>query len=178
MKEIEIWKDVVGFEGAYQVSSFGRVKNVRTNFILKPIIREKYTYCAVMLVANKIRKRQYIHALVLEAFVGLRPSGYECLHYDGNHSNNYVLNLRWGTHRENVEDAMRHGTFNHMVGSDHIMAKLAEADVIEIKRQIKLGIFQRDIAKQFGVKQQQISKINTGKRWGHLTTTDKEPILE
>ena len=54
----------------------------------------------------------YVHTLVLTAFVGPCPAGCECLHGDGNRTNNCDFNLRWGTRLENVRDSIAHGTAN------------------------------------------------------------------
>jgi hypothetical protein len=53
---------------------------------------------------------RFVHRLVLEAFVGPCPEGMECRHLDGDPANNRLENLRWGTHRENAADQVRHGT--------------------------------------------------------------------
>jgi len=61
---------------------------------------------------NTGRGKEDIHALVLEAFVGPRPSGMHCRHLDGNPHNNAIDNLKWGTVQENQVDRERHGTGN------------------------------------------------------------------
>src|SRR5690606_38480338 len=58
------------------------------------------------------------HVLVAEAFIGPRPEGAECLHGDGDHTNNMVSNLRWGTKSENQLDSVRHGT-HHQANKTH-----------------------------------------------------------
>lgn len=79
---------------------------------------------------GKVRRRSlYIHRLVLLAFVGPCPPGCECLHHDGNRSNNRLPNLRWGTKKENAEDMERHG--RRPRGSRHGIAKLNESKVAE-----------------------------------------------
>lgn len=52
-----------------------------------------------------------VHRLVLETFVGPCPENMECLHGDGNKTNNNVDNLRWGTRVENIQDSIDHGVF-------------------------------------------------------------------
>lgn len=65
----------------------------------------------------KVRnKTWYVHALVMETFVGPRPEGSEIRHLDGDRCNNRVDNLKYGTHSENMMDRERHGT-------DHERAK-------------------------------------------------------
>jgi hypothetical protein len=57
------------------------------------------------------RSHRYVHDLMLEAFVGPRPEGEECLHADDIGSHNVIGNLRWGTRTENLLDCVRNG--NH-----------------------------------------------------------------
>lgn len=56
-----------------------------------------------------------VHRLVLEVFVGPCPEGMETRHLDGDpHRNWWPENLAWGTHTENMQDRVRHGTHNHL----------------------------------------------------------------
>ena len=56
------------------------------------------------------KKKRRAHQLILEAFVGPRPHGYETRHLDGNPLNNQLTNLKYGTQSENQHDSIRHGT--------------------------------------------------------------------
>lgn len=118
----EIWKDVVGHEGEYQVSDFGRVKslgvfktirgiwNRHTGKIIKGTIDKKGYVATELSIKEKKRKSYFVHRLVLEAFVGFRPEGYECRHLDGNPANNRLENICWGTPQENADDRNKHGS--------------------------------------------------------------------
>jgi HNH endonuclease/NUMOD4 motif len=64
------------------------------------------------------RVARKVHHLVLEAFVGPRPEGMEALHWDDDPSNNHLINLRWGTHSENVHDSVRNGTHSSFTRRD------------------------------------------------------------
>jgi len=75
---------------------------------LRPGIAKEPGYPFVVLSGKKGR---FVHRLVLETFVGPRPHGMEARHLDGDRTNNRVENLRWGTRKENVADAIKHGTF-------------------------------------------------------------------
>jgi len=121
----EIWRDVVGFEDAYQVSNMGRVKSKsrlvamsashksvaylsrREGRLLKPG-RASTGYFTVALGRGNSRT---LHSLVAEAFIGPCPIGYEVLHIDGTRTNNRVDNLRYGTRHENIMDAVKHGSW-------------------------------------------------------------------
>ena len=54
-----------------------------------------------------------VSGLVLEAFVGPRPKGYDACHADDNPLDDRLVNLRWDTHSENMMDVIRQGRHNH-----------------------------------------------------------------
>lgn len=91
----EIWKDVVGYEGLYQVSNLGRVKSLfRYKKILKQFEDNK-GYLRVTLYKNNKSKSIKVHKLVAEAFIP-NPNNYDCInHKDENKTNNRVENLEF-----------------------------------------------------------------------------------
>ena len=95
----EVWKDVKGYEGLYQVSNFGRVK--RDEFILKPIDSHGYKYVHLC-NKNHERKNQAIHRLVALTFIHNPSNLPQVNHIDGNKSNNLITNLEWVTAKENA----------------------------------------------------------------------------
>lgn len=115
----EVWRDIPGFEGFYQVSDHGRVRSMARpdkigrirskNRILKPF-RDKDGYLGVTLCRIGGRHKRKVHRLVLEVFVGPCPDGMECCHSDSSRSNNHLSNLRWDTHSSNIKDAVRRGS--------------------------------------------------------------------
>lgn len=92
---IEIWKDIVGYEGLYQVSNLGRVKSsFRYKKILKQFEDNK-DYLRVTLYKNNKSKSIKVHKLVAEAFIP-NPNNYNCVnHKDENKTNNNVENLEF-----------------------------------------------------------------------------------
>lgn len=98
---IEEWRDVVGYEGLYQVSSFGNVKSLfRYKKILKPVIRNGYE--SVGLCKDKKAKYATVHRLVAEAFIP-NPKNLPIVnHRDESKLNNYVKNLEWCTNVYNI----------------------------------------------------------------------------
>ena len=95
----EIWKDVVGYEGLYQVSNMGNVRSLKwkncgytRNLWLKP---HNKGYFQVELVKNKKKKTFVVHRLVSVAFIP-NPDNLPCVnHKDENKQNNCVDNLEW-----------------------------------------------------------------------------------
>lgn len=103
----EIWKDIEGYEGWYQVSNLGRVRSVeryvnykktglsfRKSRILK-LKSDYYGYRSVNLSVNCKVKTYKVHRLVAQAFIP-NPNNLPCInHKDENKSNNFVSNLEW-----------------------------------------------------------------------------------
>lgn len=102
-----------------------------------------------------------IHKLVLTTFVGPCPDGMECRHLDGNKVNNHVLNLAWGTAKQNGADKALHGT------ASRNKAKLTANDVLAIRARAASGESQRSIAKDFPMTQKGISLIVQRRTWKH-----------
>src|SRR3990167_5328588 len=170
----EIWKDIPGWAG-YQVSDMGNVRTFKKQVglglgkgvkyiigdipkIMKPQVLHSsrkggHLYVTLSREMNGIRevkKVALIHRLVLSAFVGPCPDGKEVRHDDGNPTHNWRSNLFYGTHSENMQDAVRHGT--QPVGELARDAKLKEHQVIEIReRYASGGITQQQLADEYGV---------------------------
>lgn len=103
----EIWKDVIEYEGLYQVSNFGRVRSTyRYKKVLTPILVNS-GYNQVQLCKNGKVKAMLLHRLVASAFlenIGNKP----CVnHKDGDKSNNSIGNLEWCTYSENERHSYR-----------------------------------------------------------------------
>lgn len=104
-----------GYSGLYEVSNTGRVRSLPRATTLGKILKNQVDangYHRISLSKDGKARVHLVHHLVLEAFVGPKPPGLQCLHGDGNPSNNLRSNLRWGTPRQNMTDLVRHG--NHV----------------------------------------------------------------
>lgn len=111
----EIWKDIPGYIGLYQASTFGRIralnyKRTKQIVILKQT-KHKNGYYAVGLFKNNIHKTYKVHRLVWLTFKGEIPEGYEINHIDENKQNNCLSNLEYVTPSENCN----HGTRNNRI---------------------------------------------------------------
>lgn len=96
---MEVWKGIEGYEGYYQVSNFGNVKNVKTNKMLIGDINN-IGYRRVILYSPK-KKRFFIHRLVALNFCDGYSNDLVVNHKDGNKLNNHYKNLEWVTRSEN-----------------------------------------------------------------------------
>ena len=97
---MEIWKDIQGYEGLYQVSNLGRVINFKSKKI-KCFSLVK-GYCLVLLSKNGKTSMKRVHRLVAESFINNNNLKEEVNHIDGNKLNNNVENLEWCNHSENM----------------------------------------------------------------------------
>lgn len=111
--------------------------------------------------------RKYVHQLVAITYVPNPDNLPEVNHDDGDKMNNFYKNLEWMTHADNVKHGHRTGLTNN-VGSNHGMAKLTDEAVREIRIQLSTGKTQREIAYDFGISQQLVSKIKTKANWKHI----------
>jgi hypothetical protein len=96
---MEIWKEISGYEGLYEVSNTGNVKNSIRGNILTPGMSQGYEYVA--LYKNGIRKNKQVNRLVAEAFIE-NPDGHPLVHHkDEIKTNNNVDNLEWQSYLYN-----------------------------------------------------------------------------
>lgn len=100
----ELWKDIPNYEGIYQVSNFGNVRN-------KEKIISQFNNKGYMCVSlyKSTRKNLRVHRLVAEVFIENPDNKREVNHIDGNKRNNKVTNLEWVTSRENKIHAVNNG---------------------------------------------------------------------
>lgn len=117
----EVWKDIEGYEGLYQVSNLGRVKSL-TMFkrFLKPY-SDKDGYFQVILYKNHTRKLQRVHRLVAQAFIPNENKLPIINHKDENPQNNNVDNLEWCTNQYNLN----YGSSRSKISKSH-MKKLVQ----------------------------------------------------
>ena len=176
MNIIEEWRAVVGFEGFYEVSNLGRVRSVvrEVNYknikmrTMKSKIRSTNGrlkgYPAVNLSMHGTSKMRTVHIMVLEAFVGPRPSpAHDGCHSDGNPINNLLGNLKWGTKLENMADRAEHGKTAR--GERSGSAKLTP-EIVRNIRQDERG--SRLIAAELGLNTSTVKRIKNKQTWAHI----------
>lgn len=171
MAASEHWKDVIGYEGAYQVSDQGQVRRVATGKsthvgrVLRP--QRDRAYLKVCLSRNGVVTIKKVHRLVLVAFVG-PAMGRQGNHKNGDKHDNRLANLEWMTQEEN----MRHRITELGVsaaGEKHAASKLTNEQVHAIRVLYASGQYsQRELGVLFGVSNQQVCRIVLRQRWAHL----------
>ena len=142
----EIYKDIQGYEGKYQISNLGNVYSLITNKILKPRLTLD-GYYQVDLCKNGVKKHLYIHRLVAQSFLD-NPKNYKIVnHKDENSMNNIVSNLEWCD-----------STYNNNYGN--CKRKISEANSIKINQYDMDGNF---IKQWLGINNiEKCLKINKG----------------
>ena len=161
----EEWRDVVGYEGRYQVSSMGRVKSLERKDRLGRTVKERILkpgmdrggYLLVVLCAGGKPKTLNVHRLVCEAFHE-NPENKPCVnHIDENKTNNAASNLEWSTYEENNN----HGTHNERV------AKARSKPVGQYTRYgdlVKVWPSTQEAERQAGFNHGNISEVANGNR--------------
>lgn len=177
----EIWKDVVGYEGLYEVSSHGRVKSVarvyqspedgfnwtkETTSSLKSLRLKKDGYVDTGLMKDGRVVQKNVHQLVAQAFIP-NPENKRCVnHIDNNRSNNHVSNLEWSTHKENTQHSFNQGrgAWQRQWGESNVSAKISLSDVLFIRvycETLKI----KDLSTKLGINRDHVSRIIRKDRW-------------
>ncbi len=101
----EEWRTIKDFPN-YQVSSLGRIKNIKTNRLLKPFKNKTSGYYYINVVNSRGRKCYRVHRLVAKHFINNELNLSDVNHIDENKANNSINNLEWVSHIDNIQ----HGT--------------------------------------------------------------------
>lgn len=162
----EIWKDIVGFEGLYEVSDLGRVKSYykKIPIILKSK-KDKYGYLTLSLCKNKQKKSFTIHRLVALSFISNPKNKPQVNHKNGVKTHNPSVNLEWCNQSENQIHAVENNL--QPVGEKHSNSILKSIDVINI-RKLKNQKTIKEIALEFNVWKATVRDIFRGATWKHL----------
>src|SRR5258708_1931954 len=129
---------------------------------------DAYGYPQVIVYRNTKRYCRKTHRLVLEAFVGPRPTGMDCRHFPDQRRNANVLgNIRWDTKQANCADKLLNGTDQR--GERNGSAKLKAKAVRGIRNDYATGLYsQRQLAKKYTISQTTIGNIVRRTHWQYL----------
>lgn len=170
----EVWKDIDGYVGYYQVSSHGRVRSlprtVNGRFykgrVRSTKLNNKKQYPKISLYVNGVSTYYKVHQLVARSFIPNPENKREVNHIDGNKLNNHIDNLEWVTSKENKEHNKKLGITR--IGSRHQNSIINEEIALEIKKMLHQGVKQKDIAKLFGIGESIVSEVKLEKTWVHV----------
>jgi hypothetical protein len=172
----EEWKPLIGYEELYSISSFGRMKSLKKEWSngskdesIMSLFKDKKDYIRIRLRNNGQRKGFTVHRLVALHFIS-NPDGLpEVNHKDFDPSNNFYLNLEWGTHLHNIQHSVKAGRITGWTGEKSPRAKHTNEDILRIRELYASGEHTQDeIATMYGVKRHNISKIVLRQRWAHI----------
>lgn len=186
----EQWREVVGYEGVYEVSNHGRVRSVDRvlEFMSKHgTIGKKFSkgkelsqhksrgYMGVMLYNSSTpeNKRRFkgVHVLVAAAFLDKPEWADRVNHMDLDRSNNHVSNLEWTDHTGNIRHAIENGRQLGVCGERNHGAVLTEDDVrwMRANAESNGGSFtRREIAERFDISLSGINSAINGTTWKHV----------
>lgn len=165
---MEVWKDIKGYEGVYQVSSFGRVRSL-DHYASNGV--SEILYKGVVLSQNKSlpyntvrlrRKTYYVHRLVAEAFLPNKNNYIEVNHKDENKRNNNVQNLEWCDRKYNnnygtAKERRALKTRGRTINNKPIEQYTAEGQLV------KTYISALEASKETGIDNSSICKVAKGK---------------
>ena len=141
---MEIWKDIEGYEGLYQVSNLGRVKSLKSN--KEKILKSNsngHNYLRLLLCKNNKKKSLLVHRLVAKAFIPNIDNLPEVNHKDEDKTNNCADNLEWCTAKYNSNFGTRKKR----------LSELKNKAVIQIKEEKVINIFKsaKEAKKKTGI---------------------------
>lgn len=176
----EMWKDIPGYEGLCQASTFGRIRSLSTKGEFKvkakstrrlQILKQKYApktgYLYVGLTGrNGNRKTFLVHRLIGLTFIDNPENKREINHKFGDKKDNRVAFIEWATPSENQKHAVSTGLIVHKNGEDSAHALLNNKQVLEIFNSLKPP---KDLAILYNVAIHVIYQIKNGKNWSEIT---------
>lgn len=175
----EIWKDIEGYEGFYQISSLGRVKSLKfgKEKILKPCFAKNKGYAMITLCKNGENKGFNIHRLVAKAFIPNPDNLPQVNHKDEDKSNNVVWinddgsidydksNLEWCDEKYNCN----YGTRNEKGANTRLNYPTISKPVLALKNGIIYMYFKSTMqAQRYGFNNSKISACCNGKGYTHM----------
>lgn len=197
---MEVFKDIEGYEGLYQVSNKGRVRSLDrldvrsngtngSNRMLKGALMKvgvsKGGYGMVTLYKNRKKTTFIVHRLVAIAFIDNPDNKRTVNHINGIKTDNNSKNLEWATHKENSQHGWdtglitpSHNNINgNAQGEKHHGAKLTVKDVRFILGNVRTNggtMSQRELGRHFGVSQSAVYHIVKRNTWRHVLWGEKE----
>lgn len=169
----EEWKDIIGFEGLYKISNYGRILS------LARIDASGHSRNERILTTNKFRVQSLcnnskvftllVSRLVAQHFI-INPNNLPCVnHLDGNPLNNKITNLEWCSYYNNNIHALETGLRNPVKGIRIVSTKLSECDVRDIRKLYSdTNLTMKQLSERYNICPQQVRKVLTREAWSHI----------
>ncbi|HTJ53771.1 MAG TPA: NUMOD4 motif-containing HNH endonuclease [Cyclobacteriaceae bacterium] len=178
----EIWIDIVGYNGNYQISNLGRVKSIgrkvdsinhkkkSTSTVHEKILKSsKYRYESVFLSKSGISKMALVHRLIATVFIPNPENKPQVNHKNGNKLDNRIENLEWCNASENSIHAYKNNLTKAVKGELVGSSKLLESEASELLQlHYMYGLNQRKTAKEYNLCQATIRELLIRQTWKHL----------
>lgn len=170
---VELWKDIEGYEGLYQVSANGEIKSLSRPGVpgtkrgprVERLLKNRDTnhgYYSVILYLDGNSKGFLVHRLVAQAFVENPEGKPQVNHKDLNKLNNAHTNLEWASNIENIAHAAAAGRYSGELRSS---SKLSYCKAAEIRRKLELGATQTSLAGAYDVSLRAIRAVKLRETW-------------
>ena len=176
-ENIEVWKDLYGWEAYYEVSDHGRIRSKvrprkphrgliprkqRGGKIVKHIFNDR-KYPCVNLTGGGKRTQYLVHLAVMRSFFGPAPEGMETCHNDGNPANTHISNFRYDTRKNNHADKILHGRAQR--GENNGLARLTTEYVLKLRSR---ELTEQQVMAELGVSKGCVNKAKYRTTWKHV----------
>jgi hypothetical protein len=156
---MEIWKNIPEFNGDYQASTFGNIKNKSGKILKQRINKHRGNYMLIRFYGKPPFYK--VHRLIAKTFIPNLYNKPDINHIDGNKTNNRIENLEWCTRSENMTHAYNTGLAG---GKSYNSKKLNNEDVKNIKKLLENGSLIKEISNIYNISQSYVSAIKNNKR--------------
>ena len=162
----EIWKGLLyhnkDYSMYYDISNFGRIRNSRNKYILKPQINQGgYYIVSTTMGSKKNIKGVVIHIAVANNFIPNPENKPTVNHKDGIKTNNHIDNLEWSTYKEQSEHAISNGLIKND-GENNFNSKCTKEDIFNILKDRNDGLSYRKLSKKYNLSKPSITNICKG----------------
>lgn len=171
----KIWKPIQECNGVYAASNTGRIKRIvrgsrQLRLSGKPLRPVKLAdgYLRLCLHYEGRQYNRLVHVLIVEAFLGPRPSGYQVNHKNGNKADNRIHNLEYVTPSENTQHAHDTGLAKRYIGESNGRCVLTAQQVINIRVRRAKGELGVVLAAEYGVTAGTICAVYRRRNWQHI----------
>lgn len=181
--ENELWKEIEGYGGRYQVSNCGRIWNVATQSMMKPQLKKTGYYNINLMKPNKKIVTERVHRIVALYFCE-KPDGCNVVnHIDSNKTNNHASNLEWTTVSGNTKHCVENNSdFRKLLHNNSIKGANKVVLTLEVRDKdgFLLGVFRgyQAAAEALGINEKtvrniRLNKFSTNRHGFQITAIEK-----